>query len=530
MIHGVLRYRCLHQAAALALIIASAACSGAMPQAGSLGSVGSVGAAAPAEPAAGLLLPPGTLMRTVAVSDLPSLQRPAGPEPLVPPAIDLADRTGALPADRASRRPGTGTASKRSLSLGESVRMAIRDNALIGLSEGRVAEALAGIGVSRSSLYPQLDVSAASGHATLGNFTDDREDEGIGIFSTKNAYGAIRTDVGLSGRQLLYDFGATGNDVSRAGAVKDGETLKLQDQTEEIAQQVANAYLRMLEQRERIAIADDHVGELEGVLRLLGENEAAGNATVADIKRVRARLIDAQSLRADAQSELQSAADRYTRLVRVEPGPLRRPPSLAAALPGTVDAALLQVRSGNPRILAGEAALRSVHLELASQEASTLPRLQLETDIAGRHFITNESRTELDAKVMVALRYKLLDGGLQSSQTEQLHARILQSEMRLRDDREEIEADLRQFYRTLVTARAKTEHLREGTADAQKAKQLYQEQFRGAKRTLLELLDVQAAYFEARTAEVANRFDEDRATYGILRSIGRLTRTALASG
>ena len=442
------------------------------------------------------------------VGPAPALHAPAPSVPSVPPATKRAAPSPAVAqGDEPAVKPGNRGVG---MSLAEAVRQAVGDNALIGIGQGRVAEALAGIGVSRSSLYPQIDVSLASGQDTIGNYKDTNADDGLGYFSTKKSYGAWRSDATLTGRQLIYDFGATSADISRAGAVHDSEELKLQDQTEEIAQNVTDTFLRILQQRELIGIANDNVAALQTILTLLGENEKAGNATLADTKRVRARLIDAQTMKADAESELQAASDRFERLVHVEPGSLRAPPLLGSTIPDSVTGAIAQMRKGNPAIRASEMALNSARLELKSQIASTLPKIQLESEVSGQTYRTNQNYSTLDAKLMVALRYKITDGGLQSSQSNQLRAKALQAEMKMRDTAEQVEADLRQFYRVLTSARAKRTIWREGTADAGKARQLYEEQYKGAKRTLLELLDVQTAYFQARTAEVLNRFDATR--------------------
>jgi adhesin transport system outer membrane protein len=445
----------------------------------------------------------------------------APPRPAAPTATAQPVAEAAAPKRRVS-------AGGRGLSLGEAVRRAVSDNALIGLGEGRVAEALAGIGVSRSALYPQLDVSLATGHDRLGNYSDTFADNGLSYFSKKKAYGAWRSDVTFGGRQLIYDFGATSADVGRADAVHKSEGFSLQDQTEDISQKVTEAYLRIIQARELIAIADENVGALQTILSLIGENEKAGNATVADIKRVRARLIDAETLRADADSDLQNASDVFERLVHVPPGPLAAPPPVAGVVPPGVDAAIAALRRDNPGVLAARANLDSARLQLKSQLASALPKVQLESEIQGQDFRTNSAYTTLDAKLMLALRYKILDGGLESSQADQMRAQVLQAEMKMRDATEQGEADLRQAYRALETARAKEQHLAEGTADALKAKQLYEEQYKGGKRSLLELLDVQSAYFQARTAQVQNRFVANRASFAILRGVGKLTRTMLA--
>ena len=57
-------------------------------------------------------------------------------------------------------------------------------------------------------------------------------------------------------------------------------------------------------------------------------------------------------------------------------------------------------------------------------------------------------------------------------------------------------------------------------AASRKARDLYKEQFQGGKRTLFELLDIQTAAFNAERAAILNMFEERRAVYGVLSTLG----------
>jgi hypothetical protein len=96
---------------------------------------------------------------------------------------------------------------------------------------------------------------------------------------------------------------------------------------------------------------------------------------------------------------------------------------------------------------------------------------------------------------MVSLTYRLYDGGLNASKVEQASARITQEEMRLKGEQEDIEAELRNNYWLVGSSRSKTANLRDAVQNSAKARELYEEQFKGGKRTLLELLDVQQSYY-----------------------------------
>jgi adhesin transport system outer membrane protein len=413
-----------------------------------------------------------------------------------------------------------------SMTLADAVRRAIGDHPLIGLAGARITEAEASIGVSRSQLYPQVEGRVAGGHGVSGSYQTSTN---LGYFSNDNAYGSARGEASLSGRQLLFDFGAAKADIERTSALHRSETLKLHEQTEDVTNKVQEVYLRLLEQRELLSAATENVAALEKIAKLVEDNEKNGNGTVADIKRVRSRLVDGQTAQADAKSELQTGSDRFRRLVRVPPGPLKPAPALSNLIPRSPDLAIAAIGKGNPRIRALEETLKAARHEAEAQKANAKPKVSFESDVSLKEYRTRADKTEIDAKGLVVLKYKFFDGGQQSKQLEQVNARVLQTEMRLRNEMDEIEAEIRKHYRILQSARGKAASLRENVETALKARQLYDEQFRGGKRTLLELLDIQTAYYTARRTHINNRFEEQRSVNGILLAMGRLTE-AMVSG
>lgn len=130
---------------------------------------------------------------------------------------------------------------------------------------------------------------------------------------------------------------------------------------------------------------------------------------------------------------------------------------------------------------------------------------------------------------MLTLSYKLSDGGLGNARADQAAARLTQAQIRDVDGREALESDLRQQYLQYASAKAKRDGLLEGVKASANARELYQEQFAGGKRTLLELLEVQNAYYTARYNAIVNASDIKLSTFGILRSVGKLSPTLLGT-
>lgn len=408
--------------------------------------------------------------------------------------------------------------------LAAAVRTAIADNALIKVSEGSALDALAGIDVASVGLYPQVDGRLAGGASATGDWQQTRN---YAYFNRKNAYGAGRGDASLSAQQILFDFGATRSGIAKAAAFTEAQNFSVLQTIEDVAFKTADAYLKVLQERDLVALASENLDSLKEIADLVSENQKNGNGTIADVKRVGARVIDAASGQADETLALKLASDQLRRLIRVDPSRLGPAPSLSGVLPADETRALTIAETTNPGILAYRASMQSREAEIASIKGGRMPKLTAEISASNRQYQAVNDKTQFDGTALLGLSYKFYDGGLASAQIEQVRARMLQDEMRMRDARETIESDLRQNYFTMKISRDKSRSLAEGVDLNAKARTLYREQFRGGKRSLLELLEVQQAYFLARRTQITNQFDERRASYLILRSLGRFAVAAL---
>jgi outer membrane protein, adhesin transport system len=120
------------------------------------------------------------------------------------------------------------------------------------------------------------------------------------------------------------------------------------------------------------------------------------------------------------------------------------------------------------------------------------------------------------------MRYRFMDGGLAEASVEQLHHRRDGNLQQLRNENEQISADLRQAYRALSSARLKGRLVAEGVVTSAKVQELYLEQFKAGRRTVFELLDSEMSSFTARRSAIESRYDGERAVFEILRNSGRL--------
>ena len=411
-----------------------------------------------------------------------------------------------------------GASAKKPLpdNLKDVVAYAIANHPQIARARGRVGEARFGITVAEANNGFQLEGSTGTGYGAQSTTSVPLSDA---LFKGPALGNGNRFVISLTGKKLLYDFGSTDAGISRAMKLATAEEWNLASQINEIGQAMAQAYLNVVQTRELSRLNAENIKALEDVQELVKLNQVNGNGTVADVKRVEARLVDARAVASDNEAELQNAIDRFQRLVKSAPGELKPVPDLADFTPATVDAAISLLPQTSPKLRAGDSAKRATELEIEAKKASLKPQFLFQTDTTMKTY-TGSYWNNFDAQAMVSMTYKFMDGGLSDGQLGQLLSRLEQDEQHYIFDRDEAEADLRKYYISIASARSKTASLSEGVAASRKARDLYKEQFQGGKRTLFELLDIQTAAYNAERAAIMNMFEERRAVYGVLSTMG----------
>jgi TolC family type I secretion outer membrane protein len=459
---------------------------------------------------ANLALPPDLRERSLAA------QPSAGP-----PIVDAAGTAASPKSD--ARRIGAGQRGPaRAVRLSDAVASAVMTYPEIKAFEARTREAKAGIGIARSAMLPTLESRIAFGL----NFSGAYEGNAIpyDVARSNNADG--RFDGGLVLRQLIFDFGAARSDVERAELSRDAERLKLRDKIDEIAGKTAQTYLRVMEQRALLRLVDEIIAAHEQLARIVAAHAQEGHGTIADVQRVNSRLVDVRAIRSDVSLQQHAAEDQFERLTRMTPGRLLPTPQLRSRVPRDPGAAIAAMLAANPRLAALQNTTRASQKELESQQQSTLPRLNLEVESESKNYRNGPTgRTQAEARAMLALRYKIMDGGLSAATQSQIQARIEGSELLYVNEREQIEQDIRQAYRSIDSAGRKLKLVSDGVESARRVRELYLEQFKGGKRTVFELLDSQMSFFTIRRSQIESQYEGERAVFEILRATGTLTAT-----
>ena len=463
----------------------------------------------------------------VASSSAPINSTPPKPENDRAPFQTVVEDTSKKPTAKPVKLRRASEPGGVAMNFAQAVRRTISDNPLVIASIAVTREAKAGIGVARSPMLPALEMNAATGQNVSGNYGTAVQQPYIDL--TK-AYGRWAAEGAIAGRQLIYDFDATKEQVRRAKFNWRAMNAREVATVEEVTQNVAITYLKVQESRDLLQLAIDNVAAIQEILELLVESQKNGNATMADVARVRGRLVEADALRADQEFGLKIAMDRFRILVQQPPGALAPFPDFAAVIPADKARAVELMIKNNPRMMASQEQINAAEAEIRSLDGQNKPRLDAQLDAIGRNYRGYLTNSQIETRAMVNFSYKIFDGGKNRAELEGAYARLQQEYMRFRDNKDNLELDLRQALWTLDSTRGKSLALQEGLSDNREARRLYTEQFKGGKRTLLELLEVQSAYFQSSLAVTNNQYEQRRAIVQILRILGLLSKTTLPNG
>jgi adhesin transport system outer membrane protein len=402
------------------------------------------------------------------------------------------------------------------MTLKEAAQAAVLKNPEVQMRWHAFREADEEIDVARGGFFPKLDLSAGVGRSGIRQRWDAGED---GAWSGR--------EVTWSLQQMIFDGFATINDVKRLGKAKLVRYFELLDASENAAMEATRAYLDVVRYREHVQLAEDNYYQHYTAHQQLERRAASGVGKRVDVDQAASRLALADVNVTTAYANLHDVTARYLRIVGDNPPKeMSAPDPMIEAFPPKETDAVAVALKQNPALLASIENIEAAQYDLDARRAPLMPRL----DIIARHnhYSDYEDRGgRNDWKAELRLNYNLFNGGSDVARVRQYRERKYMA----MDMREKACRDMRQ---TLSIAYNDTLRLNDqlGQLATQvelvaKTRAAYRDQFNIGQRTLLDLLNTQNEYFDARRAHfnaVADRSLAYLRTYagmgGLLEKLG----------
>ena len=121
---------------------------------------------------------------------------------------------------------------------------------------------------------------------------------------------------------------------------------------------------------------------------------------------------------------------------------------------------------------------------------------------------------------MARISYNLYNGGADLARKRQQSARVSEARDTLERDRREVEERMFEAWNNLETAKMRLKPLSSHVGSSEETKKAYKSQFDIGQRSLLDLLDTEVEYFNAKTAYINGQYAVDFAMYNVLATTG----------
>jgi adhesin transport system outer membrane protein len=366
---------------------------------------------------------------------------------------------------------------------------------------------------ARGGYYPRLDLTTDIGREKL-----QQPDSPT---TSLNRRGAA-----LTLNQMIYDGFATRDEVARLAYAKLVRYYEVLDASESTALDAARAYLDVLRYRELFTLTQDNLAQHDQVFKQIQERVEAGVGRRVDLEQAGGRLALAQSNMLTETSNLHDVSARFLRIVgELPPDEMLAPELLKQGIPSSIEETLKRGYQDSPAFNAAIENVRAAQADARGRQANFQPRVDLR---ASQDVAYNDSGLagRSDNQVIeLVLNYNLFKGGADRAQLRQYAERLAQSK-ELRDKAcRDIRQSLSIAFNDIHNLSRQLGFLDQHQLSIEKARVAYREQFDIGQRTLLDLLDTENEYFQARRAYVNATYEHAIAHARTLAGMGKLLPT-----
>ena len=385
-----------------------------------------------------------------------------------------------------------------------------RWHAFLGAEEDRLAV--------RSGYLPQVDLIGSVGREKQERpYVSTGKDDGS--YTHKNAT--------LQLTQMVWDGFYTANEVSRFGHAKLVRYYELIDAVERVSLEAVRAYGDVLRYRQLVRLAQDNYVRHKEIFDQISKRSAAGVGRGVDMEQAAGRLALAESNLLTEVSNLHDVSARYLRIVGAgapDTMPGLNAPLGAGRIPATVKDALKEAFNTNAALNAAVEDVIASQYGIESRRSVYQPRVELRARKSVDDNLDGYDGTSKDTVVQLVATFNLYRGGADEARLRKAAEMSNES----KDKREKVCRDVRQTlsiaYNDVSRLKEQLIYLDQHQLSTEKTREAYRKQFDIGQRTLLDLLDTENEYFEARRAYVGAVYDQVIAEARTLTEMGHLTQ------
>ncbi|WP_028021884.1 TolC family outer membrane protein [Enterovibrio calviensis] len=422
------------------------------------------------------------------------------------------------------------SASVVAQSLEQAVATALDTNPQIQGAFNRFKASEELINQAEAGYYPTINFDAGIGREWTDTPSTRRD---AGQYNIDEEVELTRSEIGVSLRQVIFSGFQISNEVKRTEFEAIAEQWTLFASAEDLALDVARAYVDFLRAEQFVALAKRNLESHQTIYDQVKEKTNSGLGSTADLSQVTGRLARAHSNLTSAQNNLSDARVSYQRIVNAAPEDTRIPVPDAVMLPNSLEAALDMAKTEHPTLKVAGNDISAAKAQRDSAKGNYYPEISFDLSarwddnldgVDGSSFGSNAdvggSNDEILA--MVRVNYNLFAGGADRAREREAAYYIAESKSIQLSAYRDVEEGTTLAWNARVFLKQQLQFLRQHVEAAVETRNAYDDQFKLGQRTLIDVLDSENELFQARREYLDGEFDDIIAQYRLLNATGQL--------
>lgn len=349
--------------------------------------------------------------------------------------------------------------------------------------------------VARGAFLPKADIVSTY-----------RKQEEVGVIVGNTGIPRMNNELVL--KQMIFDGFMTNNEVKRLGHANRTRYYELQSAMQNTTLEFVRAYIDALRYRELSQFAKDNYVVHKQLFDRIQERVNAGVARKVDLEQASGRLALAEANLLTETTNLHDVTARLQRLYgELPPDTLEAPVFFNTGVEPTSAEALTVAYRQNPDLLSTIEDIQATKDEVKTRKGRYLPRLDLQArKNLGTSSDGRDSTSAADV-LELTMNFNLFNGFSDRNQVKATAQKLNSAQ----DMRDKACVDTRQLlviaYNDIGQLTEQLNYRTQHKNSIENAREAYRKQFDIGQRTLLDLLDTENEYFQAKRSLSNTQYD-----------------------
>lgn len=401
-------------------------------------------------------------------------------------ALLMASSGSARSAEETRWQAVPGDAYQAQLTIKEAILRAFARNPNIAMASAQISVGKANLSEAESAWFPQVSLQGNTGRS-------HRTDSSGSLNSNASA--------GINLRQLLWDFGKTSGSIDEQHNLSDAYRYQLYDALNQVGMETLQTYLQVKRFQALEQSAKNNTDSLNKVLDMANLRAEAGLSSQSDVLQAQTRIAGMNATLAQYTAQRISAQAALSVLTGVTadtlpdlPVDLLKQKITLKTLPYEQSYA---VRSARAKQLAADDRIRQA-------QAQHWPTLSVQ---AGRTRYQSSNNNYWDDQVQLVVDAPLYQGGAVSARVDAAEGDRANARAQVEASKLDINQKAATAWADLTGSRQRQQAGEMQYASAERARGVYQDEYRLSKRSLNDLLSIEQDVFQADISAITARYD-----------------------